>query len=108
MNHYVYRITNLNERKHYYGVRSSKIEPKLDLGSIYFSSSSNKKFINEQKLHPQKFKYKIIQIFNSREEAIKLEIKLHEKFEVGVNIMFYNKVKQTENGFSKSFYEGKL
>ena len=34
--HYVYRITNKIENKHYYGVRSCKIDPKLDLGIKYF------------------------------------------------------------------------
>ena len=36
--HYVYRITNLINNKHYYGKRSSKIEAKLDLGLKYYSS----------------------------------------------------------------------
>lgn len=36
--HYVYRITNLVEGKHYYGVRSSKVSPFNDLGTKYFSS----------------------------------------------------------------------
>ena len=29
--HYVYRITNLINNKHYYGKRSSKYKPKYDL-----------------------------------------------------------------------------
>ena len=97
--HYVYRITNTKERKHYYGVRSSKVEPKLDLGIKYFSSSTDKEFIKEQKENKTVFKYKIINQFNSREEAVKLEIKLHDKFNVGFNESFYNKCKQTSKGF---------
>jgi DNA polymerase-1 len=46
--HYVYRITNVVEGKHYYGKRSSKIGPKLDLGKKYFSSSRDKQFIQDQ------------------------------------------------------------
>lgn len=99
MFHYVYRITNLKENKHYYGCRSSKIEPKLDLGIKYFSSSKNKEFIKDQKVNPQDYKYKIIKIFDSREEALELEIKLHAKFNVGVNESFYNKAKQTSTGY---------
>lgn len=99
MFHYVYRITNLKENKHYYGCRSSKIEPKLDLGVKYFSSSKDKDFIQEQKENKTIFKYKIIKIFDSREEAIKLEIKLHAKFDVGINESFYNKAKQTSTGY---------
>ena len=97
--HYVYRITNTKENKHYYGVRSSKVEPKLDLGIKYFSSSTDKDFIKEQKENKSTFKYKIIKQFNSREEAINLEIILHNKFDVGVNSNFYNKCKQTSKGF---------
>ena len=97
--HYVYRITNIQEKKHYYGVRSSKIEPKLDLGIKYFSSSKDKDFIQEQKDDKNIFKYKIIKTFDSREEAIKLEIKLHAKFNVGINESFYNKAKQTSTGY---------
>ena len=67
--HYVYRITNTQTNKHYYGVRSSKVEPKLDLGIKYFSSSTDKEFIKEQKENKTIFKYKIIKQFNSRKEA---------------------------------------
>lgn len=91
--HYVYRITNLVDNKHYYGKRSSKIEPKLDLGIIYFSSSRNKNFIQDQKINPQNYRYKIIKICSSSEEAHKLESKLHEKLSVDINPNFYNLVK---------------
>lgn len=97
--HYTYRITNIKENKHYYGVRSSKDDPKLDLGIKYFSSSSNKEFIKEQKENKDIFKYKIIKIFETREEAVELEMFLHNKYDVGVNENFYNKVKQTSTGF---------
>lgn len=100
--HYVYRITNKELNKHYYGVRTSKVEPKLDLGIIYFSSSKDKKFISEQKEKPSIFKYKVIKIFETREEAIILEIKLHSKFDVGMNISFYNRSKQTSTKFDTS------
>ena len=98
--HYVYRITNKENNKHYYGVRSSKIEPKLDLGIKYFSSSTDKEFINEQKTNKDKFKYKIIKTFDTRKEAELIEVKLHTKFEVQNNDNFYNKAKSTLMGFS--------
>ena len=97
--HYVYRITNKVENKHYYGCRTTKLEPKDDLGSKYFSSSKDKSFIKDQKENPNNYKYKIIKIFSTREEAIELEIKLHKKFNVGLNDSFYNKVKQKSTGF---------
>ena len=64
--HYVYRITNTQEKKHYYGVRSSKVEPKSDLGINYFSSSTDKQFIKEQKENKRVFKYKVVKQFDSR------------------------------------------
>lgn len=97
--HYVYRITNLELNKHYYGCRTSKIDPKLDLGTKYYSSSSDKDFVKDQKENPQKYNYKVIKIFDKREDAVKLEIKLHNKFNVGVNESFYNRSKQTSVSF---------
>lgn len=97
--HYVYRITNIQENKHYYGVRTSKVEPKLDLGVKYFSSSSNKEFINNQKENNQIFTYKVIKTYGSREEAVNMEIKLHNRLNVNINDSFYNKSKQTSKSW---------
>ena len=103
MKHYVYRITNLLLKKHYYGTRTSKIKPPAeDIGYIYFSSSSDKEFINDQKANPQNYKYKVIKIFDTRKEAMKLEIRLHSKFEVGLNEKFYNRAKATSTSFDPS------
>ena len=98
--HYVYRITNKELNKHYYGVRSSKVEPKLDLGIKYFSSSHDKDFMNEQKVNNSIFKYKVIKIFETREEAMSLEIFLHKKFNVGMHNSFYNLCSQSSTLFS--------
>lgn len=97
--HYVYRITNTKLNKHYYGVRSSKLEPSKDLGIKYFSSSSDMEFREDQKNNPQDYKYIIVSEFDSREDALELEIKLHNKFNVGLNESFYNRSKQNSNGF---------
>ena len=102
--HYVYRITNIVEKRHYYGKRSSKINPKLDLGIKYFSSSKDKDFLQDQKLNSDNYKYKVIRIYKTGKEALIAEIKLHNKFDVGVNPSFYNRVKQTSTGFD---YTGK-
>ena len=56
--HYTYRISNTLINKHYYGTRSTGINPKDDLGYKYFSSSSDKEFIKDQKDNPQNYKYK--------------------------------------------------
>jgi hypothetical protein len=97
---YVYRITHKIENKHYYGVRSCNVEPKLDLGTKYFSSSRDKEFRNDQKNHSENYKYKIVRICSTRKKADALEIKLQKKFNVGINESFYNKATRTSMGFS--------
>lgn len=99
MYHYVYRITNIINNKHYYGKRSCKIEPKFDLGKKYFSSSTDAQFKEDQLINPNHYKYKIVQKFNFVEEALQREIKLHNIFDVAKNDNFYNKAKQTSLGF---------
>jgi len=99
---YVYRIKNKILNKHYYGVRGCNAEPKLDLGVKYFSSSYDEEFRNDQKNHPENYKYKIVRICSTRDEADALEIKLQEKFNVGINESFYNKATRTSTGFTFS------
>ena len=100
--HYVYRITNTKLNKHYYGVRTSKLEPSKDLGIRYFSRSFDTQFIEDQKNNPQHYKYTIVSEFDSREEALELEIKLHARFDVAINESFYNRTKQTSIGFDNT------
>jgi hypothetical protein len=100
--HYVYRITNTKLNKHYYGARTSSVEPSKDLGVNYFSSAFDHEFIKDQKNNPQDYKYVIVSEFNSRKEALELEIKLHAKFDVGVNKSFYNRTKQTNIGWDNT------
>ncbi len=97
--HYVYRITNTQIKRHYYGCRSSREEPKMDLGILYFSSSKDRGFIYEQLFNPSIFKYKVIKTFFNRKTALLFEIKLHNKFNVALNPNFYNKAKQTSKRF---------
>lgn len=98
--HYVYRITNIVERKHYYGSRKSILHPKEDLGKKYFSSSVDTKFIADQKINPQNYKYKVVSLHSTHKEALIKEIKLHSVFNVGSNPSFYNRCKATSTGFS--------
>lgn len=90
MYHYVYRITNKQKNKHYYGVRSTESNPKDDLGFSYFSSSSDIEFINEQLRYPNNFKYKVIKTFETVREAEAYETFLHHRFDVSKNKKFYN------------------
>lgn len=101
--HYVYRITNILLKKHYYGTRSTtKSNPCHDLGVTYFSSSKDTDFKMDQKLNPNNYKYKIVRICNTREQAIVLEIHLHNKFNVATSSNFYNRSKQTSKSFDTS------
>ena len=100
---YLYRITNLKERKHYYGTRTSKnVLPSQDLGIRYFSTSYDKEFINDQQIHPENYRYKVIVISDSIKKIVSLEIKLHNKFKVSTNPNFYNKSIQTSTSFNTS------
>lgn len=101
MKHYVYKISNIIENKHYIGVRSSK-NPIKDLGIKYFSSSSDKEFMLEQQEFPERFEYNILEVFSTRKDAINKEIELHDLYDVAVNESFYNKSKQTSIGFCTS------
>lgn len=100
--HYVYRITNTSLNKHYYGKRSSKVAPELDLGIKYFSSSRDNNFIKDQKQNPQNYKYKIVVKCKTVTRALHYEIKLHCMFDVAINPSFYNKAKQTSTKFDTS------
>ena len=41
-------------------------------------------------------------MFSSRKDAMDFEIRLHEKFDVGINESFYNRAKALSNGFDRS------
>ncbi|RLC46967.1 MAG: hypothetical protein DRH57_05010 [Candidatus Cloacimonadota bacterium] len=98
--HYVYRITNIKTNYYYYGSKSTNELPSNNIGRNYFSSSSNQFFIEDQKINPQDYKYKVIKVFSSsREDAINLESILHLKFDVKNHTKFINKANQTPNGF---------
>lgn len=97
--YYVYRITNIIQEKHYYGVRKSD-NPKVDLGKKYFSSSSDRDFIQEQKTNPERYRYKIVRRDMNKLEAYGLECLLHKKFNVAFNERFYNKANSTSLYFN--------
>lgn len=78
-NNFVYLIWNKITHKKYIGVKSSDLEPYDVIGKKYFSSSRDKDFINEQKEHPERFKYRVLKNFKRRKEAIELECLLHKK-----------------------------
>lgn len=100
--HYVYQITNLVTARKYIGKRSSLDSPAVDLGRKYFSSSSDREFILDQKTNPSNYKYEVLMEFNTAADAVTHEVKLHNLYDVGRNPEFYNKVKQTDTSFNAS------
>lgn len=106
--HYTYWITNIVLQKHYIGVRTSVAHPSKDIGKIYFSSSTDKEFIEIQNTHPQNFEYRICSIFQTRELAVLDEIEQHRAYDVGRNPRFFNKAKQTSTGFDTGDTKGAL
>jgi hypothetical protein len=92
--HYVYRITNKIEKKHYIGVRSCNIDPYLDLGKEYKGTSLDSDFLKDQNENPQNYIYQILNFFENRKDAIKREMYLHEIYKVDLNESFYNIRKQ--------------
>ncbi len=97
MIHYIYKITNLkpsDERLYYIGVKSS-VNPETD---NYMGTS---KYLSEAmtKIGKRNFKKEILSIWDTRELALKEEIRLHNIYNVAVNNTFYNKAKQKTTGF---------
>lgn len=100
--HYVYIITHKITGMSYIGKRSCNVEPTLDLCVKYFTSSSVKEFKMDLKENTINYTYIVYDIFNSANEALETERSLHHYFDVDNNKYFYNKVKQSVNGFSWS------
>lgn len=90
MYNYVYKITDKKRKRYYIGCRTSNLKPKDDLGSVYFSSSSNRKFLEEQKKFPEQFIYEVIKTFPTVEEALEYEKELIQKFDVLTDSNYYN------------------
>lgn len=100
MFYYVYRITCFHKNskeKYYYGYRSSSVIPMAD--TRYWSSS---KYVLAaiKRLGKIYFKKKILKIFTNRFSALKFEMRLHEKFDVANNPLFFNKSNQTKWGYN--------
>lgn len=86
--HYVYYSWEQWGRG-YIGVRSCKCLPEED--KTYFGSFRDKTFFPTEKI--------ILEVFESREKANQVEIKLHEFFNVGINPNFANRAKHKSSGF---------
>ena len=90
MNHYTYNIINKTNGKYYIGLRSTEIEPKNDIGVEYFGSSENKELKQALKEDKSNFLYKVIETYDSREDAYKGEERIHQKINVSKDPASYN------------------
>ena len=97
--HYTYQITELSSNKKYIGVRTSNIDPIYDIGVKYFSSSIDKSFKDRQKQNPADYKYEVLSIHETREDASSEEARLHELYNVARSNDFYNKHNSATNIF---------
>jgi len=95
---YTYLITNVINNKKYYGVHSGDLEPSIDLGIKYISSSTDKLFLEDQRENSSNYKYEVVSLFDNRLDAKLHEIELHDKYNVGINPEFYNKAKASLKG----------
>lgn len=92
--HYVYYSYEEFGRG-YIGVRSTKVDLSEDK---YLGSFRDKSFKPTHKI--------VLLTFETREEAITAEIKLHKFFEVDKNPHFANRSKQTSTGFTAPLING--
>ncbi len=67
--HYTYWIHNIIKDMFYFGVKSCDGEPNDNLGRVYFSSSSDKEFMIDQKNNPLHYKYTVCEEFETRYDA---------------------------------------
>ena len=86
--HYVYKSFE-EEGREYIGCRSCDCLPEED--TKYFGSFSDKTFFPTEKT--------ILFVCETREEAMEIEIELHDFFDVAVNPQFANRSKQTSTKF---------
>lgn len=86
-NHYVYLLLG-DDGRYYYGVRSCSCAPAEDQ---YMGSFSDQAFQPKRK--------RILSVWDSREEAVAEEIRIHSMRNVAVNPRYANKAKQTSTRF---------
>ncbi len=80
----------MKRKKYYIGSRTSEIPPDQDLGHIYFSSSTNKNFIEEQRTTPNQFTYEVIETFPTLRQALDYETDLIQQTNALNDENYYN------------------
>lgn len=97
--HYTYELYDpINDMK-YIGVRTAPagVEPKDD---TYMGSVQSKQWISEWGKIKRRCTKKIDNVFETRQEAEKREIYLHEKYEVAASKKYYNACKAASTKFN--------
>lgn len=91
MYHYTYILLDPESKMKYIGMRSSECKPEEDtyMGSSYAMTIHDKRRCDKL----------VLEEFDTREEALQHEIKLHTQFEVHTNPEFWNLSKQTSTKF---------
>ena len=96
---YVYQITELSTGMKYIGSRGTNKSIALDDLKSYQSSSSNKEFKRNQRNNPLNYYYEILSYQPTRKDANHAENILHEKYNVALNSLFYNRANAIYNSF---------
>lgn len=100
---YTYKITHLkalpNSPKYYIGLRSSTVLPIEDID--YMSSSKTLTALIKES-DSSDFSKEILEVFDTREEALENEIYYHNLYDVCKNPEYFNLAKQTSVGFDRS------
>lgn len=94
MAYYVYRVTHIQEQKHYIGSRGCQGLAQDDLGRCYFTSSVILAPLFRE--HPEHFKTKILRCCETRQEALAFERKCHLRLDVVKHPAFYNQANAGE------------
>lgn len=87
---FVYRLTDLyptSSEKYYVGKHTNNSD-EIELGKTYFTSSKRVSFLWKNDIN--RFKIKIVKIFETSEDAIRFESKYHNRLNVSKNPLFYN------------------
>ncbi len=78
---YSYLVTRLSDNKKYFGIRWSNVRfnrtPIEDFGKYYFTSHKTLKL--KFKKQPKRYKFTLVNTFDSKEEAINHEVKFNKK-----------------------------
>ncbi len=89
--YYTYLITNTKINKFYHGKHTCRCHPIKEIGSVYFSTSYDKEFLQDQKDNPQDYQYTITGIYSTGKESSLNESEFHKIHNVKNNPQFYNR-----------------